>query len=57
MTTEANNVDNVQCLHKVGTAISTHVVLNLEKHESSIDFYKVETTNSPDIIISIAGFL
>ena len=24
--TVANNVDNVQCLHKVGTVISTHVV-------------------------------
>ena len=24
--TGANNVDNVQCLHKVGTLISTHVM-------------------------------
>jgi len=29
--TGANNVDNVQCLHKVGTVISTHVSLNKRK--------------------------
>ena len=41
--TTHNNVDNVQCLHKVGTVISTHVVCHLRATLSEIKQHRIIT--------------